>query len=173
MNCTIRPELDADAEAIRRINDEAFGQGDESRLIEAIRASESFIPELSLIAELQGKPVGHILFSRINIETASQSVPVLSLAPMAVLPEHQNRGIGSALIRHGLDECRRLGWKIVIVLGHAEYYPRFGFVPARSAGIECPFPGVPDEAWMVAELDEGALRDVQGVVRYSAAFDEA
>ena len=173
MICTIRAEQAAAAEAIRSINNEAFGQADESQLIEAVRASEGFIPGLSLISELAGKPVGHILFSRIHIETASESVPVLSLAPMAVLAEYQRKGIGSALVRYGLDECKRLGWKIVIVLGHAAYYPRFGFAPARSAGIECPWPEVPDEAWMVAELAEGALRHVQGVVRYSVAFDEA
>jgi putative acetyltransferase len=170
MICTIRAEQNADVQTIRRINNEAFGQEDESRLIDAIRASEGFVPELSLIAELSGKPVGHILFSLIHIETESGSIPALSLAPMAVLPEDQRKGIGSALVRRGLDECRRSGGKIVIVLGHAEYYPRFGFVPARTSGIECPWPDVPDEAWMVLELTAGALHGVRGVARYSAAF---
>jgi len=89
---------------------------------------------------------------------------------MAIIPEHQRRGIGSALVREGLDVCRRLGHSVVIVLGHAEYYPRFGFRPAGRFGIRPPFE-VPNEVFMVLELRDGALARVSGVVRYSDAFD--
>ncbi len=139
----IRTEKQEDIESIREVNLMAFGQDGEGRLVDAIRQSDEFIPALSLVAIENGQVVGHILFSPIKIETQTGDVDALSLAPMAVRPEFQNRGIGSELVREGLKSCKRLGHKIVVVVGHPDYYPRFGFVPARKKGLEAPFP-VPD-----------------------------
>jgi putative acetyltransferase len=95
----------------------------------------------------------------------------LSLAPMAVLPEFQNSGIGSQLVRTGLERCRELGHTIVVVIGHPEYYPRFGFVPARKEGLDLPFP-VPDEAFMVCKLAPDALERIKGMVKYPPEFED-
>jgi putative acetyltransferase len=115
--------------------------------------------------------VGHILFSPIIIETQKAAVPVLSLAPMAVLPEFQNQGVGLELVRQGLRESKRLGHNIVVVVGHPGYYPRFGFTPARAKGLEVPFK-VPDEAFMVLELIPGTLDGIKGTVIYPPEFNE-
>lgn len=167
----IRREEASDRDAVYEVNLQAFGQETEPRLVEAVRESPSFIPELSLVALEDGEVVGHILFSAMNIQTAQGDVPALALAPLAVLPAYQNRGIGSRLVEEGLAECRSLGHGIVVVVGHPGYYPRFGFVPARGRGLEAPFQ-VPDEAFMVLELAPGALHGVAGMIRYSPAFDE-
>ena len=113
--------------AIHEINVLAFGREDEARLVEDLRKSPDFIPELSLVAVKDKMVVGHILFSRIAIQTKTGSFPAMSLAPMAVHPEFQKQGIGSKLVRQGLERCRNLGYKVVIVVGHPNYYPRFGF----------------------------------------------
>lgn len=164
----VRNETPADYETVHEVNRLAFDQENEARLVEALRQPGKTI---SLVAEEGGRVVGHILFSPVTIETPRRPVPALALAPVAVLPALQNRGIGSVLIRQGLEECRQQGHRIVIVLGHARYYPRFGFTQARPLGIEPPFE-VPDAAWMALELCPGALEGVRGVVRYPAAFDE-
>ena len=167
----IRPENLTEAAAIYALNKLAFdGRDAEPRLVNVIRESESFIPELSLVAELDEQIVGHILFSRIHIETADQQVSTLALAPMAVLPQYQKRGIGSELIRRGLEQCKRLGWASVIVLGHPAYYPRFGFSAELAKLLECPYGDIGD-AWMALELAPGALNNVRGNVVYPAAFD--
>jgi putative acetyltransferase len=168
----IRAEEPDDYIAIHDINLKAFNQEDEPRLVEAIRKSTSFIPGLSLVALQDSKAIGHILFSALNIETESGDAPALSLAPIAVLPEYQNQGIGSMLVRRGLEESKSLGYKIVIVIGHPEYYPRFGFEPARAKGLETSFPA-PDEAFMALELVRGALDGITGMVRFSPEFEEA
>ena len=168
---TIRPETAEDYAAIREVNLLAFGQEVEPRLVENLRRLPDFIPELSLVAIETGQVVGHILFSPMLIETKDGSVPALTLAPLAVRPEFQNQGIGSALVRDGLERCRSLGHKTVVVVGHPAYYPRFGFSPARARGLEAPFP-VPDEAFMVLELVPGALDGVAGVVRFPPPFEE-
>jgi putative acetyltransferase len=168
---TIHQETPSAITTICALNKLAFdGRDAEPRLVDAIRESDGCIPELSLVAELDGQIVGHILFSRIHIETAEQKVPVLALAPMAVLPEYQKQGIGSELIRHGLEQCKRLGWEIVIVLGHPDYYPRFGFSAELAKPLECPYGDVGD-AWMALELTPGALKNVRGRVVYPSAFD--
>ncbi|MDH4218068.1 MAG: N-acetyltransferase [Candidatus Aminicenantes bacterium] len=167
----IRSEKNQDIEAIHEVNRLAFGQEDEGLLIQRIRSSSHFIPDLSLVAVKDGHLVGHILFSRIEIECQHGNKPVLSLAPMAVHPEFQNQGIGSKLVRDGLKRCKNLGHEIVIVIGHPAYYPRFGFAPAREKGLDAPFP-VPDEAFMVLELVPDALERVKGMVKYPSAFDE-
>ncbi|RYD05773.1 GCN5 family acetyltransferase [Desulforamulus aquiferis] len=165
----IRPEDKDDYPAVFNVNLKAFNKSIEPNLVEAIRKSENYIPELSLVAILNNMVVGHILFSTIAIETDNGNIPVLSLAPLAVLPEYQNRRIGSKLIEQGLESCRRLGYKIVIVVGHPNYYPRFGFLPARSLGLEASF-DVPDEAFMVLELSPGALTNIKGTVKYPPEF---
>lgn len=166
----IRQQVPEDDPAVHRVNALAFGREAEAQLVEALRAAPDSIPELSLVAVLNGEVVGHILFSSIRIETVEGSVPAISLAPMAVLPEHQNQGVGSALVRWGLENCRRLGHRIVIVLGHPDYYPRFGFSAALAKALECPF-GEVGEAWMAIELQPGALDGVGGEVRYPPAFE--
>jgi putative acetyltransferase len=166
----IRPETAADCAAICDVNARAFGRDDEARLVDELRRSDAFIPELSLVAVEDGVVCGHILFSRIRIRAGDTTVPALALAPMAVHPEAQRRGIGSQLVRRGLEECRRLRHGIVVVVGHAAYYPRFGFEPARARGLEAPFP-VADPSFMVRELIPGALAGVRGTVEYPPAFD--
>jgi putative acetyltransferase len=138
-------------------------------LVDTLRQDGDFIPALSLVAVDEGRIVGHILFPPVTIESKTGSVPALALGPMAVLPELRRRGIGSLLVQKGLAACRRLGHRIVVVVGHPVYYPKFGFFPALEWGIELPFP-VPDEAFMVTALVEGALEGVHGTVRYPHAF---
>jgi len=166
----VRPERAADYEAIYQINREAFGKDNEARLVDALRSLPGFIPELSLVAEEDGRLLGHVMFSPGVIETEDGEIPAIALGPVAVVPAEQNRGIGSMLIRQGLEDCRRLGHRLVIVLGHSWYYPRFGFTPARAMGIDAPFP-CPDEAWMALELEPGAAAGVQGRFRYPEPFD--
>jgi putative acetyltransferase len=167
----IRPEGPDDRQAVFDVNQAAFGRDEEARLVEALRRSPAFIPQLSLVAVGDSRVVGHILFTRIKVRGASQTHDALALAPMAVLPTHQKRGIGSALVMGGLENARDLGHGVVIVVGHPEYYPRFGFAPARPLGIAAPFE-VPNEAFMVLELQPNALRGIQGQVEYPKEFDQ-
>ncbi len=157
-------------EAVLVLNQLAFGRDNESRLVERLRKTEAFVPELSLVAVRQQEIVGYILFTRIKIqgETSHES---LALAPMAVHPEHQRAGIGRELIRAGLARAEDLGFDSVIVLGHPGYYPRFGFQRASRWGIRCPF-DVPDEAFLALGLREGALRGKDGTVQYADPFYE-
>jgi len=167
----IRPETPADAEAIYSVNKQAFdGREAEPRLVDTIRKSDGFIPELSLVVEKNDRIVGHILFSRIQIQSENVQLLGLALAPIAVLPEYQGQGIGSALVKRGLEECKRLGYAWIIVLGHPAYYARFGFAPELAKSLECPF-GDCGDAWMALELTPGALEGVRGKVIYPPAFD--
>ena len=166
----ISPETPGDIPAIYNVNLRAFGQPAEALLVDELRRDGDFIPELSLVAVDEGRIVGHILFPPVSISSPEGDIAALALAPMAVLPECQGRGIGSLLVQKGLAACRRLGHRIVVVVGHPEYYPRFGFLPAHERGIDGPFP-VPDEALMVTALVEGALEGIHGTVRYPHAFD--
>jgi len=150
---------------IRSINEAAFGRPDEADLVDALRTAGVVL--VSLVAEVDQRIVGHILFSRMWIETTSGSCPAAALAPMAVLPGHQRRGIGRRLIRHGLDLLRRRGERIVIVLGHPDYYPRFGFSSEKARSLESPFS---PKSFMAMELSPGALDGIRGRVRYPVAF---
>lgn len=163
----IRDEAAEDVEAVRRVNDAAFGREGEGRLVDELRRQGAAV--VSLVAEVDGQVVGHILFSPVTIEGASRAEGCLGLAPMAVLPEHQRHGIGGRLIRAGLDRCREAGAALVVVLGHPEYYPRFGFVPAPPLGVTCEYP-VPDEVFMLQEMEPGALEGRRGLARYHPAF---
>ena len=166
MNVTIRPEQDADRQAIWSVNQIAFEGASEAELVDALRDS-GFI-EVSLVAELEREIVGHILFSRVTIATTSGPVDALSLAPMAVVPAHQRIGIGTKLVEAGLSACRVGGNKIVVVLGHPAFYPRFGFSAEQARKLESPFGG--GEAWMALELVPGVLAGVQGRVEFSPPF---
>lgn len=168
---TVRAERAADIDAVRKLNKKAFKGKSESKLVDALRGSDWYIPELALVVELEGRVVGHLLLSRIEIKEGDAAVPALALAPMGVLPEFQGRGIGSALVRRGLAEAARLGHKLVVVVGHPEYYPRFGFAPAGAKGLRLPFECQP-EAFMALELAPGALAGVSGEVAYPPPFHE-
>jgi putative acetyltransferase len=166
----IREEQGADHAAVHQLHQAAFGQDDEANLVDALRQSDAFIPALSLVAVKDEEIVGHILFTRLRIRNASgEEADSLALAPVAVLPAHQRRGIGGQLIRAGLATARRLGHASCIVLGHQDYYPRFGFRPASAWGITAPF-DVLDDVFMAMELVPYGLRDVSGVVVYPGAF---
>jgi putative acetyltransferase len=167
----IRPETPADRLAIRAVNEQAFGKPNEANLVDALRASPAFIPELTLVATVDDQVVGHVLFSRITVEGDGESVEVLALAPIAVRPEWQRQGIGSQLIRAGLERTAALGYRAVVLIGHPTYYPRFGFSPARAFGLECPFP-VPDEVFMALPLRPGGLDGVRGTLVFPPAFGE-
>lgn len=171
MKVNIRAEQPQDYAAIRQVNDAAFEQENEGRLIGALRALPDFIPGLSLVAEAGNKAIGHILFFPAEIRGKQAVHPTLTLAPMAVLPQYQGRGIGSLLVEEGLRRARQMGYGSVIVLGHEWFYPRFGFRPASHWNIRSPFP-VPDAAFMAIELKKGALDNVKGVVRFAKPFDE-
>lgn len=150
---------------VRSINTAAFGRPDEADLVDSLRAERVVL--VSLIAELENRVVGHILFSRMFIETAAGSIPAAALAPVAVLPEYQRQGIGGVLIRRGLESLRVRGERIAIVLGHPQYYRRFGFSCESAHSLESPFP---PNAFMAMELSPGALDGIRGKVRYPAAF---
>jgi putative acetyltransferase len=164
---TIRQETKEDRAAVHHVNEVAFGRVGEAALVDALR--EVAHPHISLVATLDDQVVGHIFFSPVSIESDDSVLTALGLAPMAVLPEYQSQGIGSALVREGLKECQRIGHNIVVVLGHPEYYPRFGFIPAIQKGLRCEYQ-VPDEAFMVLELIPDALKGRRGLVKYHPAF---
>lgn len=166
MTPTIRPETPADREAVRRVHRLAFGQGDEGVLVDSLR-TEGYA-RVSLVAEAEGRVVGHILFSEVPILTDGGTIPALSLAPVAVLPDCQRMGIGSALVRQGLEVCRTAGHRIVVVLGHPNFYPRFGFRASLAGPLSSAFGG--GEAWMAQELVPGVLTGVSGWVRYPPPF---
>ncbi|HEX3002484.1 MAG TPA: N-acetyltransferase [Methanoregula sp.] len=166
----IRQELPEDANAIFEVHLQAFGQDGESRLVNALRNDGIVNPDLSFVAVHGDRIIGHILFTPVEIVSGAVASPALSLGPLGVHQDYQCRGIGAALINEGLDECRRLGHHIVIVVGHPLYYPRFGFTAASGAGITAPFP-CPDDAFMALSLKPGALDGIGGKVRYPAAFD--
>ena len=162
----IRAERDTDRAAVHALNAAAFPTPLEADLVDALRREAH--PLVSLVAERDGTVVGHILFSPVTHEN-SPGLRIMGLAPMAVAPDHQRSGIGSALVRAGLDECRQLGCAAVVVLGHPEYYPRFGFSPSVRWGIRSEY-DVPDEVFMALELVPGALHGAAGTVRYHPAF---
>jgi putative acetyltransferase len=160
----IREESRADFAAIRELNDSAFGQGQEGRIIEALRLSDAVL--LSLVATLDGNVVAHILYSPASIEG---EVTGAALGPMAVKPQHQRCGFGGKLVAEGSRRLKDAGCPFIILIGHSDYYPRFGFRPASTHGIKCEW-DVPDEAFMLLILDEAKMRGVSGLAKFRPEF---
>lgn len=171
MKVTVRQENKNDFKAVFEVNKLAFGQDNEAKLVEFLRESNTFIPELSLVATLDHKIVGHILFTKIKIVGDNNSeTESLALAPMAVRPEFQYKIIGKQLIERGIDRARELHYKSVIVLGHEHYYPKFGFVPADKWNIRSLY-NVPANAFMALELITDGLKHTSGLVKYPREFE--
>ena len=166
---TIRKEKPSDIASIRRVNIKAFGREGEAELVDRLR--DRGVLTVSLVAEEAGEVVGHIAFNPVDVTSESSSFRALTLAPLAVLPAYQNKGIGSQLVSAGLQECRRLGHNVIVVVGHPGFYPRFGFVRASSKGLECEFEA-PDDVWMVAELEPDALAGRTGRVTFQPEFKD-
>lgn len=164
-NPLIRHETPADILAIRAVNEAAFETGAEAALVDALRENGKFT--LSLVAVVEGEIAGHILFTDIEMEPGGAEPRILGLAPMAVLPAWQGKGIGSALVRRGIEDCQELGYRGIVVLGHPAFYPRFGFTPASRHGITCIY-DAPDEAFMARAL--GGVELPKGRVLYQPEF---
>lgn len=162
----IRDETDQDRPAVREIVSAEFDTGGEVQLVDALRTEAE--PLISLVAEDDGVVVGHVMFSPVTIDEHPDA-KLMGLAPLAVLYDYQRRGIGSALVNAGLERCRTLGVLGVVVVGHPDYYPRFGFGPASRFGLKCEY-DVPENAFLALELVPGALAGKAGIVRYHAAF---
>jgi len=162
----IRAEKERDRDTVHTVNMAAFETPSETYLVEALRQQAQ--PVVSLVAEENGEIVGHIMFSPISLSD-HPNLKVMGLAPVAVAPAHQRKGIGSALVRAGLDQCRQLDFVAVVVLGHPEYYARFGFSPSSQFGIDSEY-DVPEEVFMAMELQPEALSRKTGTVRYHPAF---
>lgn len=162
----MRPEQPEDFPAIRKIHERAFAPSrGEAQLAEALRDTEVHVPELCLVAIAQGSIAGHIMFSRARLQFGSQ---ILALAPMAVLPEYQRKGAGGALLAEALNRAEETEFPLVVVVGHADYYPGFGFEPADPLGIKAPF-DVPPEAWMAYRLPAYSSQ-TRGTVIFPDAF---
>lgn len=162
----LREEAPADWGAIRVVNRLAFGRDDEADLVDCLRRDGDVVA--SVVALEQGEVVGHALFSKLGLQCDDgATIRAVALAPVAVRPEHQRRGIGAALIRHGLALCRARGVSAVIVLGHPDYYPRFGFSANKARSLRAPFSG---DAFMALDLTPGVLENRSARLRYAAAF---
>lgn len=162
----IRIEEKNDWAAVYALNSSVFATSAEANLVDVLR--EEAGPIISLVAEENNKIVGHIMFSPVSLSSNSE-VNIMGLAPMAVDHKFQRRGVGSALVRAGLEQCKEIDFNAVVVLGHPEYYPRFGFKPSSHFGIECEY-DVPEDVFMVMELQPGYLHGMTGIIKYHAAF---
>lgn len=172
----IRKEHHNDYPAVFKLIETAFKNEPytdhkEQFLVERLRNSVDFIPDLSLVAEIEGEIVGYILLTNIEIKDAKNTYSSLVLAPVAVLPAYQNKGIGAQLIKEAHNVAKTLGFQSIVLLGHENYYPRFGYQLAKNYGIELPF-DVPDENCMVLELFPDALKNTSGIVQYPQEFFE-
>ncbi len=163
----VRTETDSDIDAIRNVNMAAFGTPAEADLVDRLRVHAA--PLVSLVATIDGAVVGHIMFSPVTLEDQPE-FKAMGLAPMAVTPLRQRKMVGSRLVREGLNAVSKLNFDAVVVLGHPEYYPRFGFQPASQHGIHCTY-DVPNDTFMILELRAGSLENRTGSIRYHAAFD--
>jgi putative acetyltransferase len=162
----VRTEEPRDWAAVRALHKAAFGTSAEAELVDSLRAKIQ--PAISLVAEDEGVVAAHILFSPVSLANRLE-LKIMGLGPLAVVPEQQRKGIGSALVRAGLERCKEMGCDAVVVVGHPSYYPRFGFVPGSGYSIKCEY-DVPDDVFMIAELRPEALRGVSGVVSYDPLF---
>lgn len=174
MNIFIREEKVKDYNIVESIIEKAFVEAEHSdnnehKLVSKLRESHAFVQDLSLVAEIEGEIKGHILMTKALIENGEDSFETLVLAPLSVLPEYQKKGIGSKLIKEAFERAKKLGYTSVIVLGHKNYYPKFGFEKASKYSIEAPF-SVPEECFMIAKLQDNALHGVNGVVIYAKEF---
>jgi putative acetyltransferase len=167
----IRREEPEDIRQIYSVNEQAFDGPAEARIVDALR--EKCPDTLSLVAEDEGEIVGHIFFSPVSIEWSGTVIKGMGLAPMAVRPDRQRQGIGSRLVRTGLEILEEQGCTYIIVLGHPVFYPRFGFESASKYNLTCQWEGVPDEAFMIVVNDPSSLLGVKGVARYRDEFNEA
>lgn len=171
MSIIIRTETKEDYIQVRDVNILAFDdREDEARLVERIRSSEFFIPNLSIVAELDNEIVGHILLSRAEVIDHDIVHDVIVLAPIAVKPNHQKQGIGKQLMTEALKRCNEMGCYIVLLIGHPTYYPKFGFKPARQFGLELKQFEVPDDVFMVCELKNNELSKIKGELKYPQVF---
>ena len=168
MSIQIRPETDADTSAVFDVNAAAFPTDAEAKLVDALRMAAD--PFISLLAVDNQHVVGHIMFTPVALD-AFDDLHLMGLAPMAVAPSLQRRGIGTKLVEAGLQRCRESGVGTVAVLGHPEFYPRFGFRPSAQWGIKCEY-DVPEDVFMLLELTADYLQNCQGTIRYNAAFAE-
>ena len=176
MKITIRQERQTDHSSVFKVIKSAFltmefSDFREQFLVERLRRSDAFIPELSLVAEFENKIVGHILLTKIIIKNEREEVSALALAPVSVLPEYQKQGIGSMLIENAHRIAEKLNYELVVLLGHEKYYPRFGYIPADKLGIKLPFE-VPKENCMVKVLGKNEIKEVIGTVVYPKEFNE-
>ena len=170
----VRQTNGQDLDAIISIHESAFGQNEEARLTADLLSDPSAAPRVSLMAVVDGRPAGHVLFTRAVVSGAEAGIAASILAPLAVIPEFQGHGLGGELIRNGLRQLAEEGTGLVFVLGHPGYYPRFGFRPAGACGLVAPYPIPPQhaDAWMVQELKEGTLGTVEGRVNCADALDK-
>jgi len=172
MNYIVRVETTDDRDAIKQLNLEAFSQWGEAQLVEALR--ERCPQAISMVAHPTSQPeqiVGHIMFSPVQVDGDGNMGQAMGLGPMAVLPAYQGQGVGSQLVKEGLALLKKSHCPFVLVLGHPEFYPRFGFVPASEHDLQCPWPGVPDAAFLVKLLNEDAIQAMSGLIRYRPEFD--
>lgn len=157
-----------DTKTIWNINADAFETEAEANLVNILR--DSGCTFISLVAEVDNKTVGHILFTQVKLTGNSNKLKIIGLAPMAILRQYQNKGIGSNLIKTGIKLCKSKGYDAIVVLGHTNYYPRFGFVPSVIHGIKSEYE-VPDEAFMMLELIPNSLKNHQGTIKYNDLFN--
>jgi putative acetyltransferase len=159
----IRKEKPSDILTIRDVNKRAFEQDQEANIVDALRSNQAVL--LSLVATLNGQVVGHIMYSPLEIGEFKGA----GLGPMAVLPQYQRQGIGAKLIEAGNRQLKESGYPFIVVVGHANYYPKFGFKPARSLGITCQW-DVPDDVFLLLELDPEKVRSISGMAKYRDEF---
>ena len=163
MSIEIREERGEDLAAIRDVNKRAFDQDHEGKIVDALRSNGAAL--LSLVATVDDQVVGHIMYSPITIGEVTGA----ALGPMAVVPEHQGQGIGSKLVQAGNQRIKDAGWPFIIVIGHANFYPRFGFTPAGLLGITCEWE-VPEDVFMLLVLGQEKMQRVSGLAKYRHEF---
>lgn len=163
-----RKEKSGDEHQIRIVHQRAFGQAEEADIVDKLR--QNCTDAISLVAVSEDRIIGHILFTPVTIQAKERIITGIGLAPMAVLPGFQRQGIGSQLVKAGLEVIEKSQFPFVIVLGHPTYYPRFEFVPASRYDIKSEYENVPDEAFMILVFNQAALKGVSGVAKYRPEF---